>query len=195
METVIPPKTVIFSHLGAVFSLDEKIRGNADSINNPMEDNTIATLKHYDKEIREVALTDKKYILTRYTPLIGESFGGLLRNFGGKDFRGWKFMTFFHEDKEIKEKQRAEEKLELFKRGFLTLMRKYDFIIKYTIPYGHTITEDDLKAIDEFWESPGQAETIEEIKDRKPPFPIYSYPVGGDPALQRLKRLQILLAS
>ena len=58
-------------------------------------------------------------------------------------------------------------------------MAKYEYIIKYAIPYCHILTDDDMKEINDFWEAPNRVEDIDELKKRKPRFPIMAYPVGA----------------
>jgi hypothetical protein len=190
----VPPKTVIFSNIGAVFNLDENIRKNAFSIINPLEDDVEATLRHYEKEIREAALSDKKYVLTRSSPLIAGSFEKLLLDSGSPNFKDWKFMTFLHDYEAMDAEPGTIKRMELYKRCFFLVMGKYEFILKYTIPYGHTITGEDLKAIDDFWEAPRYARTSEELTNRKSLFPIYTYPMGRASALQRVEMLRELMA-
>ena len=190
----VPPKTVIFSNIGAVFNLDENIRKNAFNIINPLEDDVEATLKHYEKEIREAALSDKQYVLTRSSPLIAGCFEELLLDSGSPDYKDWKFITFLHDYETIDAEPGTKKRMELYKRCFFLVMGNYEFIMKYTIPYGHTITGEDLKAIDDFWEAPGYARTGEELTKRKSIFPIYTYPAGGASASQRVKGLQELMA-
>ena len=191
---VVPPKTVIFSNIGAVFNLDENIRRNAFNIINPLEDDVEATLKHYEKEIIKAALSDKQYVLTRSSQLIAGSFEELLLDPGSPNYKDWKFITFLHDYEAIDAEPAAKKRMELYKRCFFLVMGKYDFIMKYIIPYGHTITGEDLKAIDDFWEAPGYAETIEKPANRKPLFPTYTYPVRGTSASRRIKQLQELMA-
>ena len=190
----VPPKTVIFSNIGAVFSLDESIRRNTFNIINPLEDDVEKTLKHYEKEIREAALSDKQYVLTRSSPLIAGSFEELLLDSGSQNYKDWKFITFLHDYEAIDAEPGTKKRMELYKRCFFLVMGKYDFIMKYTIPYGHTITVEELKAIDDSWEAPGYARTGEELTNRKPLFPIYRYPVGGASTSRRIKGLQELMA-
>ena len=84
--------------------------------------------------------------------------------------------------------------MELYKRCFFLVMGEYGFIMKYTIPYGHTITGKDLKAIDDIWEAPKNTRTGEGLTNRKSLFPIYTYPMGRASALQGVKGLQELMA-
>jgi hypothetical protein len=190
----VPPKTVIFSNIGAVFNLDEDIRKNAYNIINPLEDDVEATLKHYEKEIMEAALSDKQYVLTRSSPLVAGSFEELLLDSGSPNFKDWKFITFLHDCEAIDAEPGTKKHIELYKRCFFLVMGKYEFIMKYTIPYGHIITVEDLKAIDDFWEAPRYARTDEELTNRKSLFPIYIYPMGRASALQRMEGLQELMA-
>jgi hypothetical protein len=191
---IVPPKTVIFSNIGAVFNLDENIRRNAFNVINPLEDDIEATLTHYEKEIVKAALSGKKYVLTRSSPLIAESFEELLLDSGSQNYKDWKFITFLHDYEAVDAEPGTKKRMELYKRCFFLVMGKYEFIMKYIIPYGHTITEDDLKEIDDSWETPRYAKITEEPANRKPLFPIYASPVGGAHASQRIKRLKKLMA-
>jgi hypothetical protein len=188
------PRTVIFCHHGVMFLPGDNINKSWDVLRNPPDGDLVKTKTHYEKEIIKCAKTRREFIFVWYDETIAEMFERLLHNPSRPEYGNWKFMAFFHQRKDIDADRKTKNRLNSWKRYILESMAKYDYIIKYSIPYGHLLTSDDIKAIDDFWEAPNHVEDIDEIKSRKPKFPILTYPVGGALAMKRNKRIQELLA-
>jgi len=188
------PRTVIFCHHGVMFLPGDNINKSWDVLRNPPDGDIEEMKKYYENEIIKSAKTRREYIFVWYDTIIADIFERLLHDPSRPEYSEWKFMAFFHRKKDIDADRITKRRLERWKRHILKSMEKYEYIIKYTIPYGHLLNSDDMKAIDDFWEAPNHVKDIDELKNRKPRFPILTYPVGGALAMHRNKRIQELLA-
>ena len=153
IKPVVTPKTVIFTHSGVECSLSKGIKDNAIMIKYQLMNNKEETLKYYEKAIMRAAMTDKQYIRANYTPMLAECFETLLSEKGNTQYKGWRFLTFFNKDTTEKTETRKYKRLNLYKRNFMLLMEGHDFIQKLFIPYGDTITEENLKTTSYFLEA------------------------------------------
>ena len=172
---VIPPKTIIFRHPAAVFKLDENIWNHAEFIKDyRLEDNTSEGF-YYAEAIGRAIVSDKLFIVCNYNPIVAWFFESLLTNSCNKNYMDWNFIAFFHDDEASGEIQGRQIIPNVLKRNTLLNISNYGFIVKYTIPPGYTVTEQDISAINDFWKEPEDMESFEEIlaNSRETPFPFY----------------------
>ena len=169
---VVPPKTVIFCHPAAVFQLDENIRGKAVFIEDCNPENTWSRVMHYEKEIRKAANSDKLYVVVKYNQFMAECFEALLTDPDSCNYKDWSYMTFFHDDEAYGTKEKISRET---KRDILINMSGFAFMMRYTVKYGYTVTEQDIKAINDFWKEPEDIDSFEKFftNPSEPPFPYY----------------------
>jgi len=175
---VVPKKTVIFCHPAAVFKLDINIRRNAVFINEQKQEDNRSEGIYYIEEVKKAADSDKFFIVVNYSWLVALIFKLHLTKSDKHDIAEWRFMTFFHDDKDSGTGQKSQDIPLDLKRDVLIDMLHCNFLAKYTVPYGYTVTERDIKAIDEFWKEPDVKLTKEfkelSRKKREPHFPFYN---------------------
>jgi len=188
------PKTVIFSHHGAMFLPGDNINKNWNVIRPLHGDDIEETKRHYEKEIIEVGKSWRQYIFVWYDTIIADMFERLLHDPSRPEYKEWRFMSFFHRKKTTETNKLSKRIMASWRRYILASMKQYDYIIKYVIPYCHILTDDDMREINDFWEAPNRVDDIDELKKRKPKFPIMAYPLGGALGMRRNKRIQELLA-
>jgi hypothetical protein len=172
---LVPPKTVIFQHPAVVFSLDENIRNNAKFIKEYRPEYNISEDLYYADAIGNAAVSDKLFIVINYNPVTAGFFELLFTDSRNNKYMDWNFIAFFHDGEApgiIQERQNIPDGL---KRNVLLNISNYAFIVKYTITPGYTVTEQDIKAINEFLKEPEDIESFEEIltNSHEPPFPFY----------------------
>jgi len=175
VSMAIPPKTVIFRHPAAVFSLDENIWNNAKYIKNHRPEDGKSEGLYYAEAIGRATVSDKPFIVINYNPIIAGFFELLLTNSYSNKYMDWSFIAFFHDDKASGKMQERQNVTDVLKRNTLLNISNYGFIVKYTITPGYTVTEQDIRAINDFLKEPEDIESFEEIlaKLREPPFPFY----------------------
>jgi len=175
-SNLVRPKTVIFRHPAAVFNFDKNVRSNAVLIKEQKPEGKTLTGIYYSEEVRRAVDSDKLYIVVNYSRLAAILFEKLLTNSDKYDIMEWHFITFFHDDVSGTEQESQNIPLDL-KRDLIISMFQCSYVMKYTVPYGYTLTEQDIKGINDFWKEPD----IKSPKDfnelirnpRKPPFPFY----------------------
>ncbi|MDR1838267.1 MAG: hypothetical protein LBQ93_01585 [Treponema sp.] len=169
---VVTPKTVIFCHPVADFKLDRNIRRNAVYIRDCYLENHEERVIYYAMKIKKAFMSKKSYMVVNFSQLVIQVFEAILTNQDTWDYKDWSFMAFFHDDEESSEGKIISADV---KRDILIGMYHNSYMMEYTIPRGHTLTEQDIKAIKEWWDWPNKETTIEELFNysRKLPFPFY----------------------
>jgi len=169
------PKTVIFRHPAAVFSLDENIWNNAKFIKEHRPEDSKSEGLYYAEAIGRATVSDKLFIVINYSPIIAGFFELLLTNSYSNKYMDWSFIAFFHDDEAFGKMQERQNVPDILKRNTLLNISNYGFIVKYTITPGYTVTGQDIKAINDFLKEPEDIESFEEIlaNSREPPFPFY----------------------
>ena len=171
-------KTVIFLHDAVSFKLDQKITDDAvfiKKVESDLEGSGMDILYYVDA-IREAALSDKNIIIMDFEYIIGVTIDTLMKVPGQYNFLNWHFYTFFHADttppneKEHKMYNDSDEKYTILWDLLVCPM-----ILKYALPVGHIVTYEELKQLMDFFKTPENVKSIEELMRYKPksPFPFY----------------------
>ena len=171
VSMAMPPKTVIFRHPAAIFKLDDNIWNNAKFIKDYKPGGNTPEGFFYAEAIGRAIVSDKRFIVCNYNPVIAWFFESLLINSSNNRYMDWNFVAFFHDEAS----GGIQELSDAIKRNTLLNISNYGFIVKYSITLGYTVTEQDIKAINDFWKEPEDMESFEEIlaNSRETPFPFY----------------------
>ena len=171
-KSVVTPKTVIFRHPAAVFKLEKKIKKQAAYIKDCYLENHEEKVLYYALAIKKAAESNKSYVVVNFSQLLIQIFEAILTDPDRWDYKDWSYMTFFNVDEDSGKNDKISNDV---KRDILCGMYHNSYLMKYTVPWGYTVTEQDIKAIDEWWDWPNKVKTIEELftGSRKPPFPFY----------------------
>jgi hypothetical protein len=171
-------KTILFIHPAVQFTIDQSVTADAIYIKLAKEEwkESGEDIFYYLREMRAAAQSGKKYLVMEYEPIIGATIEALLLAPGQWNFCRWLMYTFLHADTcpegaEPSPMYNAnDEKMEVLRGLF-----NYPFIIKYSIPAGHTLTAADLQRMKKDFSGPETPEEFEELLRNKPKplFPFY----------------------
>jgi len=175
VSMALPPKTIIFQHPAAVFSLEENILNHAKFIKKHRPEDGKSEGLYYAEAIGRATVSDKLFIVIDYNPIIAGFFDLLLINSYSNKYMNWNFIAFFHDDEAFGKTQERQNIPDALKRNTLLNISNHGFIVKYTIAPGYTVTEQDIEAINDFLKEPEDIESFEEIlaSSHEPPFPFY----------------------
>jgi len=176
-------KTVIFIHAANQFIMDNTITSEAIYIRLADEElrGTERSEPYYLEELRKAARSDKNYIIMEFDPFICDLVDKLIKS-PEYDFWRWHLYVFFHADTcPPGEEPSSMHNLDDEKLGILWPLYHSEFILKYTIPVGHTLTLEDLHKMRKDFTGP---ETVKElrrlewsirkgIKPKRLSFPFY----------------------
>jgi len=142
------PKTIIFLHPGAFFRLEVSIWRNANHILEKKAWDTRRPGIYIRDEMTRAAFSDKPYIIVNYSEVIASFFAMQVSDeIHNGIYCNWTYLTFFHDDKAMG-KKRKKEKMSFYKQIFLKNMAQFPYLKKFTVSYGYTITEKDIRAIE-----------------------------------------------
>ena len=123
-------KMVLFIHPDIRFTLDSSLLAESHFIQ-PARDKWRGDeieLLYYCKVLREAALTDKKYLIIEYSPMIGLLIDSLRKAPDQYNFCRWSFLTFYNADKKYD-------------------LNDYPFIVKYAVSPDSVLRHEDLEKL------------------------------------------------
>jgi len=159
-------KTVIFVHKACQFNIEESLWAEADYIEQAKKGyGTESSEPYYLEEMRKAAATNKRFIIMEFDPYICGVIETLITRANGQyNFYHWCFYIFFHADACPPGEEASplynlnEEKLAILRPLYYS-----EFILKYTMPVGHTITLAELKKLKNV--NTGPETTAEEFRE------------------------------